>query len=284
MLDRPDDERIAHIQKPIWIGHPRAKALLDRLEALLIHPKTHRMPNLLIVGESNSGKTMLVKQFQRLHKPSDNPEGEAATVPVLYIQAPPVPDEGRFYGAILEQLFVPYGVADRVDKKQAQAIRVMKGVGLRVLIIDEIQHILAGALNRQRVFLNVIKYLSNELQIPIVGVGIPDAFRAIQTDLQLANRFDHEVLRAWGNDIEFRRFLATLERIIPLRNPSGLIEESLANRIYAMTDGLIGEVTNLLTEAALVAIKSGREKIDKGVLDQTKWTAPAERRRAPEVY
>ena len=69
-----------------------------------------------------------------------------------------------------------------------------------MLIIDEIHHILAGNLNRQKGFLNVIKYLGNELEIPVVGVGTRDAYRAIQTDPQLANRFEPAVLPRWELD------------------------------------------------------------------------------------
>ena len=82
--------------------------MLKQLETLLSYPASHRMPNLLIVGDTNNGKTMLVKRFRGQHKPQDNPTGEAAVVPVLFLQAPPVPDEGRFYNAILERLFAPY--------------------------------------------------------------------------------------------------------------------------------------------------------------------------------
>lgn len=47
----------------------------------------------------------------------------------------------------------------------------MRAVGLRILVIDEIHHILAGNLTRQKIFLNVIKFLGNELEIPIVVSG-----------------------------------------------------------------------------------------------------------------
>jgi superfamily II DNA or RNA helicase len=36
-----------------------------------------------------------------------------------------------------------------------------------MLIVDEIHHLLAGSATRQRQFLNVLKYLGNELKIPI---------------------------------------------------------------------------------------------------------------------
>lgn len=281
-LLRTDDERIDYIRSPKWIGYDGANDILDRLEALLEHPKSHRMPNLLIVGDTNNGKTMLVKRFCNRHPAEDNKEGEAAKVPVLFVQAPPVPDEGRFYNAILELLFAPYKPSDRVDRKQFQAIKLMKAVGLRMLVIDEIHHILAGNLTRQKIFLNVIKFLGNELEIPIVGVGTRDAFRAIQTDLQLSNRFKRATLPRWKNDDDFVRLLMTFERMIPLRNPSHLDDPALADRIYAMSEGSIGEISDLLVEAAVFAVTSGKEVIDRKVLESINWVAPSKRRLQPE--
>lgn len=280
-LDRPTSERIAYIRSPLWIGYPRAQETLDRLENLLTHPKSHRMPNLLIIGDTNNGKTMLVQRFCNRHKPEDNPDGEAAVVPVLYVQAPPVPDESRFYNAILELLFAPYKPGDRADRKQFQAIKLMRAVGLRMLVIDEIHHILAGTMSKQKAFLNVIKYLGNELEVPIVGVGTRDAFRAIQTDLQLSNRFDHALLPRWDNDDEYLRLLATFERAIPLRQPSNLVDGALADKIYSMSEGYIGEISRLLEAAAVDAVETGKERIDKKRLDQMGWVAPSERRKEP---
>src|SRR3989442_6361516 len=108
VLDLPAAERIDHIRRPRWIGYTRAKQLLDKLDDLLTHPKTHRMPNLLIVGDTNAGKTMLANRCVQLHPADDNPDGEAAIVSVLAIQAPPGPDEGRFYNTILEAPFARY--------------------------------------------------------------------------------------------------------------------------------------------------------------------------------
>lgn len=65
----------------------------------------------------------------------------------------------------------------------------------------------------------MIKYLGNELEVPIVGVRTRDAFRAIQTDPQLSNRFDHALLPRWANDDDFRRLLATYEQVPPCVTP-----------------------------------------------------------------
>lgn len=282
LLTLTDAERIERVRASRWIGYPRAKEVLAKLEDMLVYPRSHRMPNLLIVGDTNNGKTMLVRRFCSLHPSHDNPDGDGIQVPVLFIQAPPVPDEGRFYSAILELLFAPYKPSDRVDKKQFQVVRLLRYVNLRMLIIDEIHHILAGNLNKQKAFLNVIKYLGNELQVPIVGVGIKDAFRAIQTDAQLANRFEPAQLPRWKFETNFQRLLASFEKMLPLKNASVLHEMTLATSLFSMSEGYIGELSKLLTEAAVQAIQCGKERIDKETLESLDWVAPSKRRMQPE--
>lgn len=278
-LTLPNDERIERIRKPRWIGYSRSKVVLDKLEDLLVYPKMHRMPNLLIVGDTNNGKTMLVERFKKQHPASDNPSGEGVSVPVLVIQAPPVPDEGRFYNTILEALFAPFKPNDRVDRKQFQSIKLLRYVGLKMLVIDEIHHVLAGNMNKQRAFLNVIKYLGNELQVPIVGVGTKDAFRAIQTDPQLANRFEPAVLPLWKFDDEFLRLLKSFEMLLPLRHTSKLYDTSLAATIFSMAEGHIGELAKLLAESAVLAVQNGSERIDAKLLKEIGWIGPSDRKR-----
>ncbi|WP_372178010.1 TniB family NTP-binding protein [Xanthomonas axonopodis pv. phyllanthi] len=281
-LALPAAERIERIRSPRWIGYPRTKSIIAKLEDLLTWPKSHRMPNLLLVGDTNNGKTMLVQRFRSLHPAHDNPQGQGVRVPVLAIQAPPTPDEGRFYNAILELLFAPYKPNDRVDKKQAQVVKLLRYVGLQMLVIDEIHHILAGNLNRQRTFLNVIKYLGNELQVPIVGVGTKDAFRAIQTDPQLANRFEPALLPRWTFDADFLRLLASFERMLPLAEPSNLHDTSFATKLFSLSEGYLGELSTLLTLAGTAAVESGRERIDAKLIEGLGWVSPSERRRQAE--
>ncbi|NJD33674.1 MAG: AAA family ATPase [Betaproteobacteria bacterium] len=278
-LERPNAERIRYIQSPHWIGYPRGKEILGKLEELLNYPKSHRMPNLLIVGDTNNGKSMLVQRFCQMHPPDDTPKRDAATVPVLWVESQPVPDEARFYNAILELLFVPHKPTERADRKQFQAVKLMKAVGLRMLIIDEIHNLLAGSMAKQRIFLNVIKYLGNTLEIPIVGVGTREAFRAIQTDPQLSNRFEQTVLGRWTNNEDFLRLLATFERLLPLRNASNLVENALADTVYAMSEGYIGEISKVLVKAAVAAVETGQERIDRRLLGQIDWVPPSARRR-----
>jgi hypothetical protein len=151
---------------------------------------------------------------------------------------------------------------------------------VKVLIIDEIQHVLAGPLLRQRAFLNVIQHLGNELQLPIVAVGTQDAFNAIQTDPQLANRFEPVILRRWTMGEDYLRLLASFEKALPLEHRSELLQTAMAIKILSLSEGTIGEISALVCRAAIAAIETGTERITIASLERCDYVAPSERRRA----
>lgn len=277
-LALPDAERIEYIRKPRWIGYPRAQTILDKLEDLLEHPKQPRMPNMLIVGDTNNGKTMLIEHFHQRHFAYEREDRSGVVIPVLSIQSPPGPDERGLYNAILGRLFERSRSSESTDQKRDRVVAILKRVDLGMIIIDEIHHLLAGPVLKQRNFLNVLKYLGNELRVPIVGVGTADAARAVQTDPQLANRFQPEALLHWELNTDFARLLASFESLLPLRLPSKLADQNMASRILAMTGGTIGEMSMLLNEAAIHAIRKKTEKIDADVLVKCGYNSPSERK------
>lgn len=276
--------RINLINSKRWIKYPAAEKILDRLEELLIFPKISRMPNMLIVGDTNNGKTILVNRFYEAHKPKviKVDEEDKLVIPVVYMQAPPIPDEKRFYNKLLDSLNVPYSVNDKIERKEKQAINVLEYVETKMLIIDEIHNILAGNMAKQRSFLNVIKYLANELQIVIVAVGVKESLNAMNTDSQIANRFVPMFLPKWNYNEDYLRLLASFERLLPLRQPSNLISENLSIKILDLSEGTIGEITTVLTLAAIEAIKNGKEFIDIDLLKSINYVRPSERRRIGE--
>lgn len=275
-----DRDRIQHIKKPRWIGYGRAKDILVKLEDLLVHPRQERMPNMLLIGETNNGKTMLVSKFRDLHPASENPDGEAVNIPVLYIQAPPSPDERGLYNAILNRLFERSPRSQPTDAKRDQVVDVLRRVNLGMVIVDEIHHLLAGSYVKQRNCLNVLKYLGNELCVPIVGIGTAEAMRAVQTDPQLSNRFMPEVLPKWTKSAELARLLVSFEHVIPLHRPSQLASPELASRVLDLSGGTIGEMSALLNAAAIKAISSGEEQITADLLARCGYVPPNLRRQA----
>ncbi|SCZ64690.1 TniB family NTP-binding protein [Thiohalomonas denitrificans] len=280
----PTEERIEKIQRPRWINYPQARRALLRMEELLSYPRVHRMPNLLVVGDTNNGKTMLIERFLRKYPVDENACGESVQMPVVAIQAPPLPDENRLYSAILRAINAPHSSSDNAGKKQDQVYDLLPVIGAKILIIDEIQHLLAGAPAAQRRFLNALKHLGNELRIPIVAFGVPEGLRAIQSDSQLANRFQPIPLYRWKRGTEFLRLLSSFERFLPLRKKSNLAKEPIAGKLLSMSEGVIGELGAVLEMAAIHAIRSGKEQIDMDVLNQIGWISPSQRRLRTEAF
>lgn len=272
-----NQERIDQLRTPRWLGYPRAKEIDTTLEWLFNHPRVTRMPNVLLIGRTNNGKTGLVKRFAARHLPSDNPGGENIIAPVLLVQTPPKPTEAGFYTELLHPLLkrLPNGT---VADKRARVVEILRQVQLKVLIIDEMHNMLAATAPAQHEFLNVIKYLSNELQISMVGVGDETLISAVGIDSQIQNRFEPEILPKWKVGPEFSRLLASFEKILPLRNPSNLVEPLLAMKLAALCEGTIGELSMLLNKASTYAISRGQEQITVDVLNKCGYVPPSQRK------
>ena len=153
---------------------------------------------------------------------------------------------------------------------------------IKMLIIDELHNLLAGNNNIQREFLNVLRFIGNEMQIPIIGVGIKDAYLAIRSDDQLENRFEPFILPIWQNNNEFTKLLKSIIMILPLKKPSQLLDAEVRSMLLSKSEGSIGEIMTILTRAASEAIVSGKEFIDLEILEKTKYNSPSERRRLYE--
>lgn len=279
VIEDSDDARIQWLQQPRWIGYTKAQQALERLEHLLHQPPTQRMPNLLLIGETNNGKSTISHHFADRYPPDDHPAGEAVHYPVMVIQTPQVPAEHRLYEELLDAVYAPYRPGHSASQKLRQVRTIFRHLHVRLLILDELHHILAGRVAQQRVFLNTLKFLGNDLQIPIVGVGTVDALRAVHTDPQLANRFQVFTLPKWTLDQEFRKLLASFERVLPLRRPSHLHRKALAADLLALSEGTIGDLASVLNLAAEAAIRTGREQIDRALLRALDWEPPSTRRR-----
>lgn len=131
------------------------------MEGLLDPPPTHRVPGILLLGDSNSGKTSLGLEFMSRHPVDPNPEGEAVRMPVLRIEIPPNPDGPRIYDEILMRLMQPLRSKDPLSVKARQVRTILQIVGTRMLIFDEFQAVLSTRNDRRRLVLEVVKHLGN---------------------------------------------------------------------------------------------------------------------------
>lgn len=283
----PDEQRLRRVRADRWIGYTGATDALRRLESLLAGPVKQRMPNLLIVGPTNNGKSMLVEKFRRLHPPNPGSRDlRLPPLPVVVMQMPAEPSPTRFYTALLTAADTPdrpgSPTRPRVAEMERTASWWLSGMGTRMLIIDELHNVLAGNAPRRREFLNLLRFLGNQLRICVVGVGTHEAYLAIRSDDQLENRFEPLILPRWTPDEQTCSLLASFAASFPLRRPSPIGTPEMAGYLLSRTEGTIGELTQLLTAAATVAIASGEEAINAITLRLADYLGPTDRRRSFE--
>jgi hypothetical protein len=117
------------------------------------------------------------------------------------------------------------------------------------------------------------------LLIPLVGVGTREAYLAIRSDDQLENRFEPFTLLRWEPDQQACSLLASFAAAFPLRRRSTIATQDMARYLLTRSEGTIGELTHLLTDAAVAAIESGEEAINQRTLLMAPYAGPNERRR-----
>jgi hypothetical protein len=283
------EQRIRALQDEIWIPYPKAEEIRAQLDTLLHHPKIRRMPNLAVIGESNNGKTELLNAFVRNHNPALDPNEESTSLPILMIETPPRPDEGRLYSELLGALNIECASRVAPEWKLDRLRVLLPKLKTKMLILDEFSNALAGSYAAQRQFLNGLKYLGNQLQISIVVAGVPDALAAIRIDPQLSNRFKPAFLPRWSNSPElYARLLLSFETQLGLTKPCDFRSKKVVQRMLDLTGGgILGETSLLLRLLAEDAITTEREIIDIDSLSsenisKIKWTKPEDRTRFSE--
>ena len=144
-----------------------------------------------------------------------------------------------------------------VDLEQV-ALWLMRAVDVHVFVLDEMHNILAGTFREQRIVLNTLRYLSNELRISLVCVGVKEAREAISGDVQLARRFEEFPLTRWSAEEGFEQLVLAIIRNLPLREPAVLSVRAV-RRILQVTDGITAKVLRMLNDLAIAAIEAGVE-------------------------
>ncbi|CAG9165820.1 hypothetical protein LMG23994_00827 [Cupriavidus pinatubonensis] len=267
-----DNVRILALARDRWIDYPRATQAFELFDRLVKIPPRQRMPCVLLYGESNIGKTQVIAKFERRHPPEYDEVAGVERRKVVSMQMPPTPDQIRFYTSLLFELGAPFNASARLNVLEHLSRELLRKVSARMLVVDEVHHLLSGNYREQRASLNLLKFLANDLQMTIVLVGTHDAEIALQTDSQMSSRFARFEMPRWQESEGFRGLLAAFERVLPLRRPSNLPRREVVSALLAASGGLTGEVSRLLNSATELAIRDGKEMIDVSHIEHARTT------------
>jgi hypothetical protein len=177
------------------------------------------------------------------------------------MQMPPEPDERSLYEEILSSLRVP--VRSVSTSHLRPIVRdMLRYVGVRMLVVDEVHAMLASTYRKQRILLNTLRFLATDLRISLVCAGTHDAKRALTTDPQLADRFEAIELPPWKNNESLHRLLTSFQSLLPLRVRSDLVAPAMRRALLERTEGTTVRLVRLIETLAVDAIRNHTEKID----------------------
>lgn len=269
-----DAVRLQAIRAKRWITHHPALGVLAALQEALDQPAGDRMDNLLLIAEFGMGKTMLLRKFQRDHALAFDAVTGTQPHPIVLALMPEDPSEEAFFFQVLKAVGAPLDMSQRRHRLSLRetTFRLLRELGTRMLLIDEINSILVGSARQQRQFLQLLRFLSNELQITIVCAGVPEARFALLSDPQLASRVADVALEPWTAGPDLQDFINRLVQGLPLRQPSPVDSAKLRRLLIERSGGITRSICRAVERAGATAIRNGRERIDlSGLDDATVW-------------
>lgn len=264
-----DDTRITRIRGERWIAHAAAVTVLGSLHEAFAQPPSERMENVLLIAESGMGKTSLIRKFERIHAASSDAVTGITPRPVLVMLMPQEPGEDAFFVQLLKAVDAPFDLSARRHRLALRetSFRTLRELGTRVLVIDEINSLLVGTARQQRLFLQLLRFLSNELRIALVCTGVPEARQALLSDPQLRSRFTDIELPTWKPDMALQAFANLLVHGLPLRCPSPIDSARIRRLLIDRSAGITLIICRAFERAGAAAIRSGKERIDLATLE-----------------
>jgi len=266
LLNRADSERIEYIHEDRWINHQACAEVRNRAKSIIILPQIRQASCFMIVGVGGAGKSSLL---ERIAKDSDtwSQRNEAASTHIeLRLSAEPT--LANIIRALCEQFGTP-PFSHRKDDVPAELQLLLRARGIKIILIDEFNHMFAVNRTEQRKILNFFKNLSGPpLSLNIIAFGTHEALNAISVDTQLKSRFQVFELSHWKPGDELRAFLASYEKFIPLKLPSNLASKEIIQFLSTSLDPTTRNIVNRLKWAAMLAIIEGTERIECDNLDR----------------
>lgn len=204
---------------------------------------------------------MVCNEFVRNHQPVFDEKAGVMRTPVVKMEMPPICDLRWIFSELLLAIKAPIPSGRPDMFKVFDRIRDLYGaIGVTQILIDEFHNVFRGTAPQQHAVLTAIRYLTNQLEIPLVLFGTLEAREALLKDRQLLRRFHIEELPAWQAGPEFEALVGSILRALPLRKPSRLTKRSL-RALVGRTSGVTAHVFEIISNLAIAAIIDGTEHI-----------------------
>jgi len=220
----------------------------------------------LIVGGTRTGKSTVATDVMARFAPARNREGVRQSI--VYAAAPPKGTVKAILEQLLKALGDPHWARGSESNMTQRLLTLLRGVGCRMIIIDEFQHL--SDKGQRRLLARTADWLKNLVEgkeWALVAIGLPEAISVINANPQLMARFDPPLVMPlfdWNDDQSRAQFKAILMSFVRELSPFELPDlgnHELALRMYLATSGRIGLFVKLMDRAVKTAIRKGDPRI-----------------------
>jgi len=251
-----------------WIPIPRAEEALKEVEAQFQYGQgPGGATALLLLGESRVGKTHLLEEFLHRHPAVEGEERDE--YPVIKVDAPHQESPKWLSHRILKAMNYPRPDKAAANSLSEDIIHFADVVKTRLIIIDEVHQLVTEKNNRPtelRRAVSLLKDILNHGGVSLVLSGTANAAVFSNYNTEFGERISVHRLAPfdWSDKkgrAEFRGYIESARKKLPLPVTDEIEELSLAARLFVASDGYVGRVHRLLRDAAIRAWFEGHDVI-----------------------
>lgn len=218
--------------------------------------------NILLVGQSGTGKTTLKNRFLTEYPPVT--KRDRIIRPILAIDTPALPTVKNVAEAMLVELGDPAFARGSAIDKTSRILRYLEISEVRMLILDETQHFIdQGNVRTPREVSDWLKSLIDKARISAVLIGLPRTAELLDVNEQLRRRFNERIVLEPFNLSDakslsgFISFLIEADKLIALPERCEFRDKDLLKRIHFATNGIVDYVIKLFLGAYEIALQKG---------------------------
>jgi hypothetical protein len=263
-----DDERRDVMGEPRWLPYPEAAGAVTEMNRLRTRQRGNRTQGVAILGPYRNGKTMVCDKLMATECHQVRPS--------YYYQVPTEPSRLEFISGMIKAMGrLPDPARRTIEERRQQLEGLLEEYEPRLFIFDDAHHGFRGPAAKE--LHTLLRTMGHKWDLSPVLVGDRTLAELLHNDSELRTRLDKTcLLRRWEYGAEFAILLRSMARVMPLRQASDLTETAIAQRIYQLSEGLIGEIVKIVTEAAVLAV-GGDERITMAQIDALQYVPLSKR-------
>lgn len=240
-----DQERREVMGESRWLAYDEAEDALRRINWLRARPRSNRTEGVAVLGPFRNGKTMLADKFMV----TDALQAR----PAYYYQVPSEATRLEFLTGLIKALGrIPDPMRRTIEGRRQQVEELFAEYEPRVIIFDDAHHAFRGTAAKE--MHTLVRTMGHKWDISPVLIGDRSLGEILHADGELHTRLANCALPRWSYDKRFAKLLNSLARVLPLHQRSELTEAPLAQMIYRLSEGLIGEIVKIVSDAAALAV------------------------------